>query len=277
MDVGASVYSAAVPVVLFEAGGVARSGHLYGDRTGVEYEYPAGRYERWIEPGERFLYQAPRVGYVGCGVIGEIAPSLEDGRLICQVHSVRFFDEPVGLKDSNGDYFEADPTYWKGKIYWGQGVRPISDERYDSVIATAGVASSSDPDPVAPAYADPATARAVEDMSVAVAVEHVHERFGESVKVMPRNNPGFDLLVGSASSPTRYVEVKGTQSAQPVFFMSEGEREFSVRNAAKYTLLVVSGIDLGSQTFQALTTRDGAVAGDGVQLMPSQWRGRLEN
>jgi hypothetical protein len=53
-----------MPVVLVEVGGVARSGHLYGDRTGIEYEYPGGRYEAWIQPGERFVYQVPRVGYV---------------------------------------------------------------------------------------------------------------------------------------------------------------------------------------------------------------------
>jgi hypothetical protein len=264
-----------VPVVLVEVGGVARSGHLYGDRTGIEYEYPAGRYEGWIHRGDRFVYQVPRVGYVGVGIIGDTRPSSTVGRLICRVLSVRLFKQPVSLRDHAGTYYEADPTFWKDKVYWGQGVRPLTDQRFDAIVAAAGVSMTADPDPVAPSYADPQAIQKVEQVSVAVAVTAMQERFGTDVEVMPRNNPGFDLRVGPATAPVRYVEVKGTQSAIPSFFMSDGEREFSIRNSSKYTLVVVSGINIEAETHASVSIRDGALEGSDVEMQPSQWRGRL--
>lgn len=265
-----------MPVVLFEAGGVARSGHLYGDRTGVEYEYPAGRYESWIQRGDRFVYSVPRGGYVGCGIIGEIRPSNDPGRLICQVLSVRFFDAPVPLKNPDGEYYEADPTYWRDKVYFGQGVRPLSEARFDAIVAAAGITATPDPDPVAPSYADPKTAHQVEEISVKAAVKAMSDRFDTDVEVMPHNNPGFDLRVGPHYAPIRYVEVKGTQSAAPVFFMSDGEREFSIRNAADYTLVVVTGVNVSAETHIGVMIRDGALSGADVEMQPSQWRGRLQ-
>lgn len=264
-----------MPVVLVEVGGVARSGHLYGDRTGVEYEYPSGRYESWIQPGERFVYQKPGKGYIGCGVVGEIRGSHQPGRLICDVLSVRLFEKPVSLKDAVGTYYEADTSYWKDKVYWGQGVRPLTDARFDAIVAAAGASPAPCPDPAPSTYADPSTARAVEDYSVAAAVDAMAERFGQQPVVMPRNNPGFDLRVGPEECPIRYVEVKGTQTAGPVFFMSEGERQFSIRNSALYTLVVVSGIDLATASHGSISVRDGAVAGKDVELRPTQWRGQL--
>lgn len=264
-----------MPIVLVEVGGVARSGHLYGDRTGVEYEYPAGRYESRIQTGERFIYQVPRIGYVGAGIIGAIRASEAEGRLICEVLSVEFFDEPVGLKDPSGNYYEADPTYWRDKVYWGQGVRPLSDERFDAILAVADIAAEDDASVTNGGYADHRTARQVEDISVAIAVESMATRFGELVHVMPHNNPGFDLRVGPEHEPVRYVEVKGTQASQPVFFMSDGEREFSIRHADKYTLVVVSGISLADRSHESVVVRDGAVVGDDLTMTPSQWRGRL--
>lgn len=221
------------------------------------------------------MYQKPGKGYIGCGVIGEIRASNQPGRLICDVLSVRMFQEPVPLKDDEGTYYEADPTYWKDKVYWGQGVRPLADKRFDAIVTAAGEPLGSDPDPASSSYADPATALAVENYSVAVAVSAMADRFGEKPTVMPRNNPGFDLRVGQEEAAVRYVEVKGTQMAEPVFFMSDGERQFSVRHADLYTLVVVSGIDLTAGTHAAVSVRDGAVEGDDVELRPSQWRGRL--
>ena len=266
-----------MPVVLVEVGGVARSGHHYSDRTGLEYEYPGRRYDRLISSGERFVYQVPRVGYTGCGVIGDIRPSLEDGRLVCDVQSVDLFEAPVGLKDSTGHYFEADTRYWRDRIYWGQGVRPLSDSRFERILAVADHSSHADT-PVATkrtAYADSKTALAVEDYSVAVADAIVQQRFGLPTKVMPRTNPGFDIRVGSPEDPVWFVEVKGTQSAEPVFFISEGERLFSMRNALKYSLIVVSGINLKDGSHGRVVFRDGAVNGSDFDLRTTQWRGQV--
>lgn len=124
-------------------------------------------------------------------------------------------------------------------------------------------------------YADPATAQVVEEYSVSLAERLMWRRFGEPVQVMPRNNPGFDLRVGSRLRPTRFVEVKGTQTAEPVFFMSDGERRFSIANTTRYTLIVVSGINVRRGTHGLVTERDGALIGPDLDLRTSQWRGKV--
>jgi hypothetical protein len=264
-----------MPVVLVEVGGVARSGHEYGDRTGVEYEYPAGRYERLIQTGDRFVYQKPRVGYIGCGIIGAIRRSAISGRLKCDVLAVEMFPYPVGLRDDFGAYWEADQAFWRDKVYWGQGVRPLSEQRLEGIVATAGaLAREMTGRPMSP-YADPVAARALEDYSVQVAVAAMIERFREPVVAMPRNNPGFDLRVGNPRDPTRFIEVKASRSPDPLFFMSDGERRFSLSNASRYTLVVVSGIDLAERRHGGLLQHDGAVDGPSFELSAHQWRGRV--
>jgi hypothetical protein len=57
--------------------------------------------------------------------------------------------------------------------------------------------------------------------------------------------------------------------------MSEGERKFSLRQASRYTLLVVVGIDLRNATCGSIVRRDGEVGGADVGLETAQWRGRL--
>jgi hypothetical protein len=269
-----------VPVVLVEVGGVARSGHLYGDQTGVAYEYPVRRHSSYVRTGDRFVYQKPGVGYVGCGVLGEIRPSTVSGRLTCDVLSVTMFDAPVSLRDKNGQYYEADPTYWRGKVYWGQGVRPLSSERFEAILAAADVSArqASAPDSAGRSYADSKMAAAVEAYSVQVALGALRARYSQTVTVMPRNNPGFDLRVGPSESPVRYVEVKGTRAADPVFFLSEGERRFSILNADRYTLMVVSGINLASITHGNVRLHDGAIAdGPEFELHTTQWHGELRS
>jgi hypothetical protein len=58
-----------------------------------------------------------------------------------------------------------------------------------------------------------------------------------------------------------------------VFFISNGEREFSLRNAAKDTLVVASGIDVETEPHASISIRDGALTGSDVDLQPSQWWG----
>ena len=187
---------------------------------------------------------------------------------------------PVSLKDESGRYFEADPTYWKGNVYWGQGVRPLSNERFDSIVGTAG--EELEPrtpgellEPGAGSYADSVESRMVEDYAVEVARKTVVAKYGAAVKTMPRNNPGFDLLVGSSETPIRYVEVKGTRSSSPVFFLSEGERQFSMKYSHIYTIVVVSGINLLSKTHTIISIHDGGVEESHFVLRPRQWRGEL--
>lgn len=254
---------------------MARSGHEYGDRTGIEYEYPRGRYESLIQPGAQFVYQVPKVGYIGAGVIGEIRASTNPERLVCDILSANMFDQPVALKDPNGAYYEADPLFWKDKVYWGQGVRPLSESRLEAIVLAGGVPATFVADAARGGYASPAVTRAVEDYSVAVVVNELEKQYAEPVVVMPRNHPGFDIRVGPGASPVRYVEVKGTQSTDSVFFMSDGERRFSMANADKYTLFIVSGINLKAGTHSQVSKRNGPVDGEDFELRPHQWRGRL--
>lgn len=82
-------------------------------------------------------------------------------------------------------------------------------------------------------------------------------------------------VVGAAGAEDWYYEVKGTQASEPLFFMSEGERKFSLRECSRYTLLVVIGIDLRNGTHASIVSRDGEVAGADVKLETAQWCGRL--
>lgn len=71
------------------------------------------------------------------------------------------------------------------------------------------------------------------------------------------------------------MEVKGTQAADPLFFMSDGEREFPIRNASKYQFFVVAGIDLQQKTHVEVHRRHGAIADTAASMKASQCKGRL--
>jgi hypothetical protein len=92
---------------------------------------------------------------------------------------------------------------------------------------------------------------------------------------MPPNNPGFDVRVGTIEDPALYVEVKGTQSSDPVFFLSEGERQFSIRNESRYRLLVVTGIDLKAGKHGDIEAISGEIDISRASLKPTQWRAQI--
>jgi hypothetical protein len=274
-----------MPVVLTTAPGLRRSGHVYDDKTGIAYEFPAGRYERWIVEGEPFIYCEPKRGYFGAGVVGVVADSKVSGRKLAVVADFAAFDHHVGLSAPDGSYWEADPNFWKGAVYWAQGVRPISHATLERILTAAQAGSAASPlaGPAKPPrkapgaqYTDSTTAKAVERRSVEIALADLAGRFpAQEIVEMPGNNPGFDIRVGSEADPLVFVEVKGTQSSEPVFFMSEGEREFSERHAVRYELLVVTGIDLASKDFLEVHRRQGAVGPAIAEMKPSQWRAKL--
>lgn len=266
-----------MPVVLTEVGGKARSGHLYDDRSGVSYEYPT-RYERLIRPGESFVYHRPRVGYVGCGVIGTITPSIEPGRLVCAIDSPVFFDHPVPFKDSNGTDLEA-PMSSTGKVFYQQGVRPISDAVYQRIVEEGAALAPGIPNGRAlwtNMYADPKDGRDVELYAVSAAQDWLETRYpGTRMIVMPHNNPGYDIRLDPTEGSIRYVEVKGTRSAVPRFFVTEGERLFSVRFAGSYTLVVVYGINLAARTHAGIADHDGGLDLLNIPLTAHQWSGLI--
>jgi hypothetical protein len=273
-----------MPLILTQNEVTVQPGHDYADRTGVSYEYPQ-RYRKIIQPGERFIYymgrrrrtggNAPQV-YFGSGVIGQVQPSPVDGeRLVCAILDYAPFAEHLFFKDAAGAYRETGAATHRG--YFRNGVRVIDETVFDSILATAK--SPTDEDRLASGLIDVNYATAevrteIERYSVDVALSELRGRHPEQwVLEMPHNNPGYDIRVGSPLNPLQFVEVKGTQRIDPVFFLSEGERVFSHTHADRYQLMVVYNIDLAART-HSLLTWDGALAGL-TELEITQWRGRL--
>jgi hypothetical protein len=185
------------------------------------------------------------------------------------------FDAVVPITDASGSYYEADPTFWKGPPYWGQGVRPLSAARMAVIERVAG-ASALPAVGIAKKPASPDASIEVDKYAKRVAMAHVRSAYpGDVVEEMPHNNPGFDIRVGPEDAEVQFVEVKGTQSSEATFFLSEGERKFSEREAARYTFLVVVGINLKGSSHAAIEQRVGAVNGFMAVLEPYKWTGRL--
>lgn len=268
-----------MPVVLSTNEGKELSGYTYDDRTGVSYEYPGGRYEIWVQTGERFVYHTPGKGYSGVGIVGSITPSATAGRLVCEILDYQPFEDYVPLKDKAGSYHEADMQYWStGNIYWSQGVRPLSNARFEAIVkqAVERATVKAPPSERNHGYASPDVSTAVDEYAMKAAIGHVASLFpGHTITEMPKNNPGFDIRVGPEGAEVRFVEVKGTQASEPVFFLSEGERKFSRREKSRYSILVITGIDLKGKSDAARHWRDGEVDAGMAELKASQWRGRL--
>ncbi|MFJ8894449.1 protein NO VEIN domain-containing protein [Leifsonia sp. NPDC102414] len=265
---------ALVPLVFFSSEGAERSGYRYADRTGVSYEFPDAYLAR-ILPGTPFVYHLAARGYTGAGIVGPIRPSTQVGRSVCEILDYRGFDSDVPLKRPDGYYYEADPDAGKVNVYCAQGVRSISVGQFELIVA----ASLSQETPLRPGtYASVEDANEIERASVDRAIAWLQSQYpDQSVVEMPRNNPGFDLVVGDVADPKLYVEVKGTRADSSVFWMTEGERAFSAANSAKYMLIVVSSLrpsEAGAGDWN-LRARTGAVGGDDFVLEPSQWRGLL--
>lgn len=279
-----------MPIVLTE-NEATESGITYEDKTGISYEYPP-MYRKLIQPGERFVYyrgrkrksggRHPQV-YFGSGVVGEIlTPASGALRLTCRILDYRPFLTPIPFKSGKG-YLETEGSR---RGYYQRGARRISEAEFDAILEAAEVVEESElatrPLPAAgpviprevlgrPAYASPETLRLIEDFAVKAAVNEIERRYpGAAIRVLPRNNPGFDIEV-STSNAVLYVEVKGTGRAAVQFFATEGELEFSRRNASHYRLIVVYRINLTQGSFKVHWS-EGAISHDaGFSLQPVQW------
>jgi len=264
-----------------------KTGIHYDDRTGESYEFPL-MYRSRVVPGESFVYYRPGAKhYFGTGVIGEVAPSTSTpGRLMCDILDYMPFERTVPIIDETGAYYEVVST----RPNFRQGVRSIDALRLEKILAAGGSvatevvrpAPGTSGDGAGPGsgsgggFAAPDTRDAVDQYAMQIALAESARRYpGCEIAQMAHNNPGFDIRVGTADEPTRYVEVKGTQAGALVFFLSEGERRFSVAHEATYSLVVVNGIDLASGSHSGVTWRDGALDGIDVALKPTQWHAEL--
>lgn len=264
-------------------------GHDYADVLGQSYEYPR-IYRNAIVTGERFVYYRgrrtatgaarPQV-YLGTGVVGRIDDGA-NGLLTCAVEDFRPFPTPLPFKD--GDAYRepranAFPSSRTG-LFFRTGVRPIDESAFDAIVA-AGWGDATEWDPVVPPevvshqYASPEDLRAVDDVAMELAQARARTVWPAATVVrMPHNNPGYDLRIVHGSEPDDYVEVKGTRRSAPTFFLSEGERSFAERNAARYHFWVFYGIDLVARTGD-VATHVGALTAPDVTLAPKQWVGTL--
>jgi hypothetical protein len=267
-----------MPLVLVESE-VALSGHEYADLTGISYQYPP-TYRNKIKCGERFLYYQSRrlrsgtrpQGYFGAGIIGDIHMEIGTSQLRCDIVDYVPFDQLVPFRDVDGAYLERAA---EGKPnYWRDGVRQIDNQVYDRIIGAATITTQQVIGTAPLRYStDPGRALAIERFAVTTIKRLLQKDYPSAVVIeMPRNNPGYDLRVEIAQRAITFVEVKGTASQSPAFFLSEGERAFSIVHADQYKLFVVHAIDLETESHK-IATHLGAVPAD--RLSPMQWRGLL--
>jgi len=259
------------------------SGHSYADRTGESYEFPT-RYRNQIQPGSPFVYYRSREGleqphYFGAGVIGPVQASRTDPtRLECEILDYRPFERAIPFRAASGHYLEVNGAR---KGYYQPGVRRITEDELTGILTLADSAPpeaeivAGDVPPVEAQYGTSEASRLVEEYAVKQVVALLRERYGNaSVREMPRNNPGYDLRVLFDGKLSRYVEVKGTALAAPVFFLTEGERKFSAQEAHRYLLFVVYNVRRDAGTHD-LAEWAGEVTQANWNLKPSQWSGRL--
>lgn len=275
-----------MPIVLTQ-NEVTESGHEYADVIGLSYEYPT-RYAGLIRAGERFVYYKGRrrIGggtgpqaYLGIGTIGPIMPSPRDDRLlVCRILGYSPFPDPLPFRDASGYLERRANDYANPGLFFRSGVRAVSEAEFQHLIRL-GFGDSAGPDDAeqgAPeaVYASKETLREIDAVAMDLAAAEARARFGDAeVMRMPHNNPGFDILIRQHSGDS-YVEVKGTTRSAPVFFLSEGERRFSIANSDRYLLWVFFGLDVSSRT-GTLAEHRGAIEREKHELVPRQWAGRI--
>ncbi len=279
-----------MPLVLTQNEATA-SGHSYADVLGVSYEYPR-LYQNLIRPGERFVYYRGRrraVGgtqpqvYLGVGVVGHVHGSPTDGLLRCVVTDYEPFETPLPFK--SGDAYYETPANGLGAragLHFRRGVRRIAETDYERILqhgdarGRSGIganAAGSD----STGYASAETNALVDQIAIELALKTARVRFPDAdVQEMPHNNPGFDIRVAIDDAITRYIEVKGTLKPTPRFFLTEGERQFSIANSDTYSLWVFHNLDAETRT-GVLAEHDGSVNVAAVDLLPVQYAGRLRS
>ena len=217
--------------------------------------------------------------YLGVGIVSEVSRVAD--RFRCSITNFRPFTPPLPFKTGDG-YLEPEAnTPTAVGFYFQTGVRRLDQDAFDMICALGlgmpqTIAGDAESDAVGDdvSYADPATARQVDELAMLLAVAQAEERWPESRTVrMPHNNPGFDIEVRHPDGVIGYVEVKGTRAHKPRFFISAGERAFSAAHADSYMLWIFHSMDLEAKT-ATLTPYDGAVDDDRFELRPTQFLGQ---
>lgn len=287
---------------------------VYGDVEGEVYEYPTMYSpvpgERFVYYRGR---ESGGPCYFGTGVLGDVHRSSTSRLLEIEILDYQAFPTTVFFKYTNGEYIEdvVHGNHWRravrhisqkvfDSIIWNaerNGFDGLEEDEQDSLeedeeATLGGLYESTVPDlgiklvmlkefelaklddEFYAGYASTAKRKAVEEISVEVAMGLVEEWFpDELVEEMPHNHPGFDIRVGVPGDEAAFVEVKGTSNSTPGFHISEREIQFSRENPDQYIFVIVTGIDIEARTYQRYVRRDGSVEAPGFHLVPRQWRG----
>jgi hypothetical protein len=238
-----------------------------------------------MTPGTPFIYyrgtRAKKIGlsgpaYFGCGVVGPMSDA-RNNRL--QVEILDYFEFPIAVdfKSGTGEFLE--PLAAERPVYFQQGIRSIDEDAFKTILELAAAPSIPDTNEThlsGPGYSRSSlNAALVDEYAISVAVDRFIHQFGSgAVTVMPHNNPGFDLLVQPDKEPEFHVEVKGTRSNYPVFFLTEGERIHSSEQPEAFKLCVVYSINLTERTHEVLDY-EGEISDQDFLLQPRQWQVRL--
>jgi hypothetical protein len=265
--------------VVFATDAPTASGHKYDDVLGKQYVFPVA-YEALVSPGDTFVYYRGRRGrkdgrpaYFGAGVVGAFRDSTDPEQLIVEVCDVVLFDEQVFAKAANGTYLETGTTQGTN---WPNGVRRLSEEALERILRSGSMplSSTNTPGTGPRGFASPQHASAMERYSVKVALELLGERFeAAQVHEMPAGNPGYDIVVRRPAGDL-HVEVKGTVLEDPVFHLSEGQRQHAAARGTDFELIVVYAIEVSSETHRVALI-EGPLDPGKVDLQPQAWTGRV--
>lgn len=129
------------------------------------------------------------------------------------------------------------------------------------------------------AYAKPAEAPCDfqhEEAALQLVTDLLRQRYPNvPIRQQPVHTVGFNILVGSLPQPVAYVNVKATPGPSPTFWLSEGERIFSLRHADCYILALVYQLDLATNTHR-VAFHHGPLTADRLILKPQHWQAQLK-
>lgn len=122
----------------------------WDDKTGISYNYPS-KYSGILLPGTKVIYYKGKLKdkrfedirlsndphYFGVAIIGDnyLDKNASKKEYYCDILTYQPFDEAVPFK-INGDYIEPIPESKKSN-YWRDGVREVTKETFDKILALA--------------------------------------------------------------------------------------------------------------------------------------------
>lgn len=156
----------------------------------------------------------------------------------------------------------------------GQLPKPETDSAPDTALEASAVTDNASAD--GPEYATGEEIQLVDDLAMELALAQAARLWPQAeVRRMPHSNPGYDIEVRHAAGDTRYVEVKGTRSPDPCFFITAGEVVHSQKHPERYSIWIFHAMDLDLGT-ATLAAHDGPVTAEHFELQPVQYRGRFK-